>query len=290
MTRKIQPLFERVDPPRSQARLPINRVAQWYSWSPEFVCAIRELRPFLRSLPEPTLIRVRHLTEYGDTFHVPAETPQILTPFVRSLSRLPRPRGIMLFTGLLDGPMDGFALRRLFALLRHSIAGILGDERFSLYAPLGDVGANAGDFALHCDLYLPELLFNVFEEVAADTSGTSLFLSVAHLLRIMKSLPRVPRRVMESVADAAAKPLKRDSFDKLYGLLHGSRHPWAAELERAMSQRQERIKLNRGQGYLVHDRAWLHGREAASGGVSIRRVHRLVFNTIYLQRRVGQAD
>jgi hypothetical protein len=44
-----------------------------------------------------------------------------------------------------------------------------------------------------------------------------------------------------------------------------------------MEQRQLRIKLYAGQGYLLSDRAWLHGRDAPRGGVPINRLHRLVF-------------
>ena len=50
-----------------------------------------------------------------------------------------------------------------------------------------------------------------------------------------------------------------------------------ADLAEAMQNLQQVIPLRSGEGYVLHDRFWLHGRLAPSGGVTSKRVHRLVF-------------
>jgi len=41
----------------------------------------------------------------------------------------------------------------------------------ALYAPL--TPGNNGEFPLHCDMYIPKRLFNVFDDVPDDDSGAS---------------------------------------------------------------------------------------------------------------------
>jgi hypothetical protein len=278
-------IFERIEPPRAQARLAVNQVAAWYTWSPEFCSVIRDLRPWICQLDEPKLVRIRGLDNYDYTFASPAPVPEAMRPFIRSLCAIKRPRGIMLFTRLLNRRLDSLILRRLFALLRRGIAEHLCDERFSLYAPLSNTGKHAGDFALHADLYLPELLFNVFELVPGDSTGASTFLSTADLNRILRKIPSIPKNIARRIRECLTKPVDKDRFDEFFDLLHGPDQPWSSELSHHLAQREMTIKFAPGQGYLVHDRTWLHGRKTATGGVPVRRVHRLVFNTTSIQRR-----
>ena len=280
-------IFAATEPPADHRGLAIGRHAKWYTWSAAFRNVIAAAEAWLRTLPEPRLVHVPGLaTEYDYTLAVAASPPPPVQRFARSLCTVRRPRGIMLFTGLLDQPLDGFLLRRLFALLRGSIAGVLGNERFSLYAPLGAIGRHAGDFALHADLYPPELLFNVFEEVPADASGASIFLPTRELHRLIEHVAGLPSDTRDRVAACFRHAADEDRFNELFSLLHDTSRPGVRALESAMRDRQLRVKLATGQGYLIHDRTWLHGREAPTGGVSRRRVHRLVFNTVAIQRSI----
>ncbi|MEJ7609069.1 MAG: hypothetical protein WKF37_23045 [Bryobacteraceae bacterium] len=67
-----------------------------------------------------------------------------------------------------------------------------------------------------------------------------------------------------------------DRYDELFDILHGV-HPWSFKLRRALLASQIRIKLYRGEGYLLDDRKWLHGRDPQSTGVDTSRMHRLAF-------------
>lgn len=62
---------------------------------------------------------------------------------------------------------------------------LAGDDRAAMYTPLAQTGRHVADFPLHADLYLPKLLFNVFDHVAEDDSGASLFVSLTALRQIM---------------------------------------------------------------------------------------------------------
>jgi hypothetical protein len=197
-------IFARTEPPDAHRGLPINRHARWYTWSSAFRQAVEDAEAWLRRLPEPTLVQVAGLGEYGRTFTLAVEPPPALEAFARSLCLVRRAAGIMLFTGLLDRRLDGHLVRRLFALLRVSVAAVLHDERFSLYAPLGMTGSHVRDFALHADLYMPELLFNVFENVPADASGASTFLPTRTLLRLMDHAPIVDDYLADLAASVAA--------------------------------------------------------------------------------------
>lgn len=76
---------------------------------------------------------------------------------------------------------------------------------------------------------------------------------------------------------------QEDRYEENFDLLHGW-YEWTEELERRMQQRQLRIKLYSGQGYMLHDRWWLHGREAINGKLTHKRLHRLVFNNKAAQK------
>jgi hypothetical protein len=279
-------IFERAEPPAGQRGLAINQSAIWYTWSTAFRNFTVVFENWLRSLPEPELITIPGLVKYDYTLSLPLPADHPFWDFVRSMCQLERPCGIMLFTDLLDQDIDGFILRRLFAMLRFGIARSLSDERFSLYAPLGTTGAGAGDFDLHADLYLPELLFNVFEEVPGDSSGASIFLHTADLFRLMPQVTALPSEERARITACFQLPPDQDRFKELFRLLHSPSRPWVAELEQEMRKHQLTIKLGPGQGYFIHDRTWLHGRELPNGSVSARRLHRLIFNNAAIYKQV----
>jgi len=96
----------------------------------------------------------------------------------------------------------------------------------------------------------------------------------------------MPRAAADRILASLQRETARDGFDTLYHLLHGP-HEWVPDLEREIEQRQLRIKLRSGQGYLLHDGSWLHGREAPKDGVTADRLHRLVFA---MQLRNGRSE
>lgn len=163
---------------------------------------------------------------------------------------------------------------QVFALLRAALEEAAGDQWAALYAPLAGVGTTQGEFLLHADLYVPNVLFNVFENVPRDGSGRSILLPIDEFLSIIDEL--VPHTARNRMIELLTAPLQEDAYQEFYGLLHDN-HRWTTRLNRALKIRQRPILLHAHEGYLLHDRSWLHGREAPTGGVAKNRVRRLVY-------------
>lgn len=204
-----------------------------------------------------------------------------LNSFVLGLYDLDVGGRLMLLDGLLDDKFDGRGLHLLFTYARDVLSALMNDPMGALYTPLS---GRQGEFPLHADLYIPQILFNVFEKVPADTSGTSLFLSVPVFKKLLREVDSLPKDVHESLCRCLEDGEREDQYTKFYHLLYRDNEPWGEELARRMREKQVRIKLFYGQGYLLNDRAWLHGREAPHGGVPRDRLHRLIFNTRGLEK------
>jgi hypothetical protein len=275
-------IFRQIQCPAAQASLEINEFASWYSWSEDFLLFLIDAKTDLDRLGDPPLVRISRSPRYGSTFSWPLDAwsstslRQRCSSFVRSLPDCSKK--LMLFDGLLQPGLSGSQLHALFAALRGAIASLYQNESLAMYTPLGDVGNRVRAFPLHCDLYIPHNLFNVFDDVPMDDSGASVFLSVSALKTLLQRSALLPERTARRII-ALIESSEKDGFDALYDLLHGE-HQWVDELQRSMEPRQLRIKLGSGQGYLLNDRLWLHGRETVRGGVSKNRVHRLVYNTV----------
>jgi hypothetical protein len=272
--------FERVSAPSHHARHSIGSVGVWHSWTPAARSLLAEWRK-CPEFPDPILRHLRAGLPYDYTYSLDGSvSPQLLEAtdeLAEGYVELERPAHIILLTNLLDDPNDGIALHRLLACLRDRVAVLLGDPFGALYAPLSKTGPRAGAFALHADLYKPDMLMNVFDDVPQGRSGASLFLSVAKLLEILRGLPSVPPDVYERLESCLSKPVLDDRYEEFFSLLHGRRQPWSSELRVTLRTHQMKIKFFRGEGYLIHDRTWIHGRTAPRQGVSPRRLHRLIF-------------
>jgi hypothetical protein len=275
-------IFRRIAPPFAQARWPINVYANWHTWSLHFRAFLREAADELRRLNQPPLVHVAELNDYDQTFSwAPTKLAdrrlraQFLT-FARSLYATRPHHMLMLFDDLIGPDLDAEGLHALFALLRGAMIGMTWDKRAAMYSPLGDVSKRGSDFPLHADLYIPQILFNVFNNVPKNRSGASTFLPVAVLRELISHVPSLPAIERKRIIRTIQCESSTDRFDIVYDLLHG-RHKWVRELETAMKRRQLLIKLHAGQGYMLHDRVWLHGRQVPQGGIPANRVHRLVF-------------
>jgi hypothetical protein len=279
---ETQLIFREIAPPAAYANSPINKFATWHTWSVTFCAFLAQTAAELNRLSAPPLCRIKRLKTYDQTFSWPldrwvdADLRRRFISFARSLNAVRPGRKIMLFDGMMGPQLDSKRLHALFALLRGALIELAGDERAAMYSALGEVGKAAGDFPLHADLYISTMLFNIFDDVAPDDSGASIFLPVSALRKVVSRVsslpPRQGKRIMGMFEDGPPK----DRFDTLYDLLHGP-HPWVKTLEAAMEERQVRIKLQSGQGYLLHDRLWLHGRDKPRDGVARNRLRRLVF-------------
>jgi hypothetical protein len=205
-----------------------------------------------------------------------ASLPNQLEAFARSLASTRPTRKLMLFDRLLGSHLDGQKLHVLFALIRGALVKMTANDFAAMYTPLGDTGEDIGDFLLHADMYVPQYLFNVFDNVPARTGGASTFLPVSSLKRIIAQQPKFPDAIARRLVSMFEKESKSDRYERCFDLLHGE-HRWVPKLEEALVEHQLKIPLRTGQGYLLHDRSWLHGRNKPTGGVTANRVRRLIY-------------
>jgi hypothetical protein len=134
------------------------------------------------------------------------------------------------------------------------------------------------DFPLHCDLYIPQYLWNVYEETAPGRQGASTFLPVSILLdKLAVQVRSLPGRKREQLRKLIQVENYKDRYDALFALLYGVENSWSAELKDRMHKECMQIKFAKGQGYMIHDRSWLHGKTRTFGHVTAKRLHRLIF-------------
>jgi hypothetical protein len=234
------------------------------------------------ALSNPRLIRLSGDAEFNATYSIPLETLRRLKCFsgLRRMAkalRLVTPHGkIFLFRDLMNDEFRGEQLGKFLAAMREIIV-MNGREAYAaLYAPLGYVGPKATDFPLHADLYAPDLLWNIFDQVPRDGSGATKLLPTTVFRKLLYQI-RVPEQERNILMSCLDNDTVEDRFRTFYNLLHLNSADWATKLTDKMTAHQFLVTLEYGQGYLINDRKWLHGREAPSGGVTTKRVHRLVF-------------
>jgi len=274
-------LFTEVDVPLRHRSNPINDHGRWHTWSPEWRDLLRRVRKS-RPRRRPRLIAVKGCDPYPQTYHLDLDEPldadmrALLVRAAEELLAVKISASMILLTHMFEQPEDGVALRSLLALLRSTIVGIAGRPQAALYSPVQAERKKDNQFRLHADLFLVDNLMLIFDQVPADGTGRSLFLPYADLERILERVEEVPPRIRASVRQLMTGPLQTDGFNRLYDCLHGAGHPWVPALEKQLRSQQLVVPFASGEGYLLNDRFWLHGREQVSGRVGARRFHRLI--------------
>jgi hypothetical protein len=278
-------IFQPADPPPGQHAHAIAIGASWWTWSDEFRRFLREWAVYARTAPPPRLKLIGRLRPYGETYwhrlrpQRDVALSRQLTGFGRAFVGRGAAGTLLFFDRLLDRTCGRRAIRLLLATLRETIVELHCDPRSALYNPLSSVGPREGAFLLHADLYPPRYLFNIFDDVPADGSGASVFLPADRLEVVLRGLTSMPARARQRILGCLTSVATHDRYDELYDLLYGFERPWRNELKTRLRQARYVMPFRRGQGYLLDDRRWLHGRDVPTGGVTRNRIHRLIFDS-----------
>lgn len=256
------------------------------TWAPHARRFVREWCSYRAALPEVERCSVPGIADYPVSFtmHLPLVPTSLragLVRFARQLRRLKAPSRIVLLTDLFDDQITGPSLHTLFAAVRAQLIAISGVDRSALYAPV--TGSRLA-FPLHADLWHPELLLNVFDHSASEMGGASLFLRKRTLLALLASQQSMPSVVRDEIRNCFGRHHQDHRFDRLYHLLHNRKHSWTVGLAAALEANQLTLALEPGQGYLIHDRHWLHGRTEMTHKPKSLRLFRLAFDSVSTTR------
>jgi hypothetical protein len=279
--------FVTTSPPEAHSANRVNEVARWFTWSRESRNVLRQWTTATRDISPPRLISLGLGTKYDRTYSCESMVPtdRSLVEWVHFLANelhtLRPPSDVIFFSDIFGAELNRHSLSLLVAAIRDAIVRITGDYRSALYTPLGSTGRAASGFPLHADLYVPEMLLNIFDDVSAGAD--SLLLPLHDLEVILSLVSSMPPAIRAEILDCFRLPADCDRFDRFYHMLYGSNRAWKEEISAVLAARQFQIRLNHGEAYLIHDRSWLHGRAAPAGEVSTYRVHRLVFSSAHSQ-------
>lgn len=276
-------LFAPIPTPPRHRNGSASHDVRWYTWAPSVKLLLESNLKDLLSLPKPRTTFVRGCAPYGATYTFRrTDLNRALLVFARdSAERLLQTRvdrRIRFFTGLLDAPMSSDLFHKYIALLRTGIVMLTGDPRTALHAPVKAERHDDG-FPLHADLFLTDRLWLTFDDVPRGSSGQSLFLARPLFDRIVKTAEFLPREVKKRILSLLDHETHRDAFDEFFALLYSPKNGWSASLIERMYAHCWRLKFRRGEGYLLHDGHWLHGRTAVRGRVSPARFRRLIYGT-----------
>ncbi len=273
-------IFARIKPAATPC---VTEKEKWFTWSPRFRRAITQAKEEIGPVV-PGLKAITGFLEYNNTYDLHGSKKgirsalDVFKPFAIDLYNLEVDDGIFLFDRLIDEKISGSDLGLTLTLLRKSIVNTMGGQMEALYTPLTE--STKGDFPLHCDLYIPTRLFNIYEDVARDGSGASIFLPMdVFNERVLSRLDTMPIRIRRKLCSLLGARSAKDRYSIFFDLINSPMNPWFRQLKRLMNPLAFKHKFEIGQGYLLHDRRWLHGRTKPNGHFTIKRVHRLVYNS-----------
>jgi len=268
-------VFERARAPRGSTSPAIT----WVTWSKQLWRFVETFEPQLRKISRPALVDVPGCEPYQSTYDVPFDRLDWLPArdvrwLADALSATMPGTTLMVLDRAIANPIDSDLLLALFVVFRACLVHTSGVPARAMCRPVPSVSRDAG-FPLHADLYLHRRLLVVFDDVARS-GGASTFLSVNVLGRLLRDAG-CPAAVRGRIRSLLSRREPADRFDELFDLLHDGTHPWVSELEHQMTSHQLVVPLRRGQGYLIDDRKWLHGRLPSIIPVRAGRFRRLAF-------------
>lgn len=276
-------LFAQIPIPRRHNHDFVARQGRWLSWSPDGVRLIQRNLDRILALPVPTRISVRGCSPYNDTYtYRLSALPDALVRFAldasEALLRTRIGRKMRFFSGMFNKPLSAPVFHKCLALIRAGVVRLNHDPRSALHAPVQPERADAG-FPLHSDLFLTDRLWLVFDDVPEGESGKALFLPRDAFDVAVRSNSLIPSATRRRLLTLMNGKIQGDSFDEFYDLVYLDK-PWTRSLSAAMTSNSWAIKFRSGEGYLLNDRRWLHGRTPVKGRVSSTRFRRLVYGTI----------
>lgn len=274
-------LFDQIEAPKSKANFP-KREHRWFQYSCDFYYLLPQLKAAYVQHGAPKLIYIKGLGEYNYTLHV--DTNKIensikieLENLVVGISRFPVGNRLNFFHSLINNRIGGDLFSFFLGYTRSRMAQMNNNEKAALYPPIS-VASEENEFPPHCDLYPPTILFNIFEDPSRGNDGASVFLTIDTLFNeVLPNLNGFTNKHMQEAEKLLFFETGKDRYKSFYSLLYLRK--WSAELRAIINSKVALIKFNKGQGYMLNDRVWMHGRGQTRQIFDAKRLHRLVFNS-----------
>jgi len=276
-------VFKEINVPLEHREITLANKAKWFTWSDEMLALSEKIETEAKRHGPPDAISFKTIDK-GKTYSV--NLKRLDTSFCKTILQISDCIGkikmrdeLHFYNDMIGDNLSSEAFQFLIACIRADLSTRKGDEMGALYPPLSTASTN-NTFPIHCDFYFPVHLWNIFDEVPEGNQGMSLLLPVDVLLnKIIKQIPNFPRDKETHIRNLfKGKVVNNDhAYYDLFSMLHGRENWWAEDIETAIEKHVLSIKLNRGQGYMVNDRKWLHGRGFTADAVTIKRLHRLLF-------------
>lgn len=277
-------LFERTDPIARHRSFTREHAIEWYAWSDVFLKEKKMLKQQLSKLKGVDFVYVKGYDDYNYTYNVTLNRldkgfVEHFKNYVYDLYHINTNNRILFFRDLISDEVNGRLFHFIFSLFRALLVKISRDEMGALYSPL-TAGKDQDDFPLHCDLYIPRTLFNVMENVAKDNSGHSTFMLIEMLEQdVLPGVSNMSNGTRHLLMELIRGDLRVDNYERFFNTLYDKQ--WAADVKKLQRQYRMKIRLAKGEGYMLNDRIWMHGRDRTNGGITKKRLHRLIFNSFW---------
>lgn len=274
---KTGALFECVPRPRHHRQYHLGE--RWYSWSGaartffstfcEEISSTDLTRSNVVDTRYPTALAVKRHDLISDRMLTNLRT------FAIWLNGLTLKTCPVFLTGLTRPGEDSRILSCFLTLLAKALnEEVTGRRAPAMCVPPSPSPKDVG-FQLHADLFPAHRLLLVFDQVTAS-GARALLLRRRDLLALLREAG-VPSDARHRINRLHASPGTGDRYDRLIDALYHEEWSDLLEIEGRLCDAATLVPFRRGEGYLLDDRRWLHGRASGNAPVTFRRFRRLVF-------------
>ncbi len=250
--------------------------AFYVTWTDAMTQYLDDFGKAIHSLPDP--LDLTYEQDYQKTFSFPFFKWCWVNPTVENilneLYSLQCQKEIFILKNMINEKISHQTLHYFFITLQMADCYLRKNYTSSLYAPLGETSDHGFEFAPHFDLYPQKHLLIIYNNVSPNHEGMTTFMALDKLKRIMKLNPKIfPDQ--ERILNLLTMDLTTDRFTQIFNTFYAKD---TADVKKVLFDNSVKFKLTKGDGFLINDRYWLHGRTKLDYSVKTDRLIRFVFN------------
>ncbi len=280
-------IFQTTNIPDSHKEFKLSKKVNWYTWSQEMNNFLSIWSKEVRKTNQIRRIYMSNQKYIHNTYTLKIskienkELRKQLYDIADSFYNFKHNSQPIFFKNMINKNITFNGLHCFFAALREILIRKMNDRWSVIYSPVfTQQKNNEREFPLHYDMFIPKILFMIYNNVPQGRQGASTFLSTKELKKILSKTKLFPSKKRKLVMDMLRKTERKgDQYGAFMDLIHDKNNEWYKELHDKMESKKQIVKFKAGEGFLVHDRLWMHGRTKTRKNVNIKRLMRFVFNT-----------